>query len=134
MAAKRDFRRENWDSLRERLRIDDCDIWLFRELYAVLASFADKPQNSISRIGGGRISIPDDQGNDLGHFRQVILEKYPDVAGLEVMRVATEIDAILSRRSFGGEAFDEYFWTNAGFQRHEDWLRIRELARAFLIR
>ncbi len=82
MAAKRDSRRENWEDLRERLRIDDCDIWLFRELYAVLASFADKPQNSISRIGGGRISIPDDQGNDLGHFRQVILEKYPDVAGL----------------------------------------------------
>jgi hypothetical protein len=115
-------------------RIDERDIWLFRELYFVLASFADTPEDTISRIGGGRISIPEDQANDLDHFRRVILERYPEATSLEVMRVATEIDAILSRRSLGGEAFDEHFWTNAGFQRHEDWLKIRELARAFLIR
>lgn len=57
MAAKRDRRCDNWDSLHEWLCIDECDIWLFRELYAVLGNFADIPQNSISRIGGGRISI-----------------------------------------------------------------------------
>ena len=103
-------------------------------LYSVLACFADDPQNSISRIGGGRISVPDDQANHLDHFLRAILEKYPDAADIRVVRVAQEIDAICGRRSLGGEAFDEFFWTNAGFQRHEDWLRIRELARTFLIR
>jgi hypothetical protein len=114
--------------------IQECDVWLFRELYFALAAFADDPQNTISRIGGGRISIPDDQANDLHNFLRCILEKYPDLASLAVMRVATDIDEIFSRRSLGDEAFDEWFWTNEGFQRHEDWLKIRELTRGFLIR
>jgi hypothetical protein len=115
-------------------RIEECDLWLFRELYFVLAAFADDPQYTIDRIGGGRISIPDDQANDLDHFRRCILDKYPGLAGLQVMRVATEIDAILSQRSRGGERFDEWFWTNEGFRRDGDWLKIRKLARTFLIR
>jgi hypothetical protein len=115
-------------------RIDERDMCLFRELYDVLVCFADDPQNSISRIGGGRISVPDDQANHLDHFLRAILEKYPDATDLTVVRVAKEIDAVFGRRSLGGEAFDESFWTNAGFQRHEDWVRIRGLARAFLIR
>jgi hypothetical protein len=115
-------------------RIEECDLWWFRELYFVLAAFADDPEYTISRIGGGSISIPDDQATHLDHFRRCILEKYPGCSDFEVMRVAREIDAILSRRSRGGEAFDAQFWTNAGFQRHEDWLTIRELAREFLIR
>ena len=116
-------------------RVKECDVWLFRELYFVLADFADDPQNTISRIGGGRISIPDDRGNDLHRFRRAIVENYPDLAtSLEVMQVATEIDGILDRRSRGGEGFEEWFWTNKGFLRHDDWLRIRELARDFLIR
>lgn len=76
----------------------------------------------------------DDQANDAHHFRRSILEKYPSFASRVVMRVATDIDAILSRRSYGGESFDEWFWTNKGFLRHEDWQSIRELAREFLIR
>ena len=115
-------------------RIDESDVWLLRELYYVLAAFADAPQNTIDRIGGGRISIPEDQANDLDHFLRCILEKYPDSAQLAIIRVAIEIDAILSRRSRGGDAFDERFWTNAGFLRHEGWQRIREIAREFLIR
>ncbi len=115
-------------------RIKECDFWLFHELYFVLAAFADEPRNTIDRIGGGRISIPEDQANHLDHFRRCILERYPDSHGLAVMRVVTEIDEILTRRSRGGEAFDESFWTNKGFERHEDWLKIRELVRAFLIR
>lgn len=115
-------------------RIHERDMWWFRELYGVLACFADDPRNSISRIGGGRISVPEDQASHLDHFLRVILENYPDAADLAVVRVAKEMDAVLSRRSRGGEAFDEFFWTNVGFQRHDDWLTIRELSRAFLIR
>lgn len=112
-------------------RIDGADVWLVRELYAVLGALADDPRNTISRIGGGRVSIPEDQANDLHEFRRCILAKYPE---LSLMRVAAEIDDILSRRSRGGELFEELFWTNAAFERHDDWRKIRALARAFLIR
>jgi hypothetical protein len=115
-------------------QIDECDYWLFGMLYGVLTDFADHPQYVISRIGGGSISIPEDRGNDLDHFRGVILERYPQHAGLAVMRVAGEIDAILTQRSRGGVLFDEQFWTNAGFEQHADWQKIRVLAREFLIR
>jgi len=114
--------------------IEEGDLWLFRELYSVLGALADEPANTISRIGGGRISIPEDQANDLDHFRRCILEKYPDAADLQVMNVVAEIDVMLERRSLGGEAFQEWFWTNKGFQQHPDWAKIRELARAFLVR
>ena len=116
-------------------RIKECDMWLFRELYFVLADFADDPQNTISRIGGGRISIPEDRANDLHHFRRAIVENYPHLAaGLEVIQVATEIDAILARRNRDGEGFEKWFWTNKGFLQHDDWLTIRDIARNFLIR
>jgi orotate phosphoribosyltransferase len=72
-------------------RIDERDMCLFRELYSVLACFADDPQNSISRIGGGRISVPDDQANHLDHFLRAILEKYPDadvLAGVATAGIA----------------------------------------------
>jgi hypothetical protein len=116
------------------LDIDDRDLSLFRELYFVLAAFADEPTNTISRIGGGHISIPDDQANDFGHFRRAILEKYPAAANLELMRVVAEVDAIFSRKSRGGASFEEWFWTNKGFLQHPDWDKIRTLARAFLVR
>lgn len=116
------------------LCIEECDLWWFRELYSVLAAFADEPGNTITRIGDGRISIPEDQAEDLVHFRECILTKYPGAADLLVMQVAGEIDAILDRKSRGGEAFDEWFWTNDGFQQHTDWSTIRERARAFLLR
>lgn len=114
--------------------IDERDYWCFGQLYSVLAAFADEPSNTISRIGGGRISIPDDQANDLHIFRTTILEKYPDAADLEVMQVAAEIDDILLKYSRGGESFDEWFWTNKGFMEHPDWEKIRGLSRAFLVR
>lgn len=115
-------------------RIEDADVWLVRELYFALAAFADAPQYTISRIGGGRISIPEDQANDLDYFMRCVLEKYPWSEELSLMRVVSEIDVILTRRSVDGDAFDESFWTNEGFSGHPDWLQIRELARAFLIR
>ena len=116
------------------LDINDGDLWLFRELYFVLAALADEPTNTISRIGGGRISIPEDQANDLDHFRRAILAKYPAAAELHVMRVVAEIDAILGRKSRGAASFEEAFWTNNGFLRHPDWNNIRAMARAFLVR
>ena len=82
----------------------------------------------------GRIAIQDDSANQLANFRGVILEKHPPLGHLEVLHIAAEIDAIFDRRSGGGESFDESFWTNAGFERHEDWLKIRAMARRFLIR
>ena len=114
--------------------VQECDLWWFGELYSVLAAFADEPANVIGRVGGGRISIPEDQANHLDNFRRCILAKYPRAADLQVMRVVAEIEVILARRSLGGESFEEWFWTNGGFQRHPDWVKIRELARAFLVR
>jgi hypothetical protein len=75
-------------------KLKECDFWLFRELYFVLAAFADDPQNTIDRIGAGHIAIPEDLANHLDNFRRAILDNYSDLANLEVMRVATEIDAI----------------------------------------
>jgi hypothetical protein len=112
--------------------IAERDIWWFRELYAILAAFADEPGNTISRIGEG-VSVPDDQAETLHHFRRCILASYPDAAGLAVMRVVGEIDAILDRRSLKGQDFDSSFWTNQGFREHCDWESIRALAREFLL-
>jgi hypothetical protein len=50
------------------------------------------------------------------------------------MRIVAEIDKILAPYSFGGESFDEWFWTNAGLKQHPVWDEIRELARAFWVR
>ncbi len=50
------------------------------------------------------------------------------------MRGVAEIEAILDRRSLGGESFEEWFWMNDGVQRQPDCVKIRELARAFLVR
>lgn len=115
-------------------RIEDTDVWLFRELYFVLATLADEPQNTIQRIGKGRISVPDDQANDLEHFRRCILEKYPWSADRMVIRTATAIDAILSRHNRSSRESEDWFWTNAGFLRHDDWATIRELPRELLVR
>jgi hypothetical protein len=114
--------------------IQECDFWALGELYSVLAAFADGPTNVISRIGGGRISIPEDQANHLHNYYDLLRSKYPDAANMEVMKVVAEVDAILDRNSLGGESFDEWFWTNGGFERHDDWIKIRELSRAFLLR
>src|SRR4051812_24081354 len=114
--------------------IREDHVWWFGEIYSVLAAFADKPEYAISRIGEGRISIPDDQANDLGNFLRVILESYPAAIDLHVVKAAAKIDAILTRKSAGGEAFDEWFWTNAGFERHPEWKEIRSIAREFLLR
>lgn len=114
--------------------IQECDFWWFGQLYSVLGTFADDPAQAIIRIGGGRISIPNDHAPDLDHFRKTILGKYPEAAELQVMRAVTEINEILGRYSRGGESFDEWFWTNAGFERHPVWDKIRELSRAFLVR
>jgi hypothetical protein len=113
--------------------IEDCDLWWFRELYAILAAFADEPGNTIARIGES-ISVPEDQAEDLDHFRGCILAKYPAASDLGVMEVVEGIDAILDRRSRGGEGFEEGFWSNQGFREHPDWREIRNRARSFLLR
>jgi hypothetical protein len=113
--------------------IEDCDLWWFRELYAILAAFADEPGNTIARIGES-ISVPEDQAEDLAHFRSCILAKYPAASGLAVMGVVEGIDAILDRRSRGGDGFEEGFWSNQGFREHPDWQEIRDRSRLFLLR
>jgi hypothetical protein len=114
--------------------IQESDLWSFGELYSVLTVFADDPTKAIIRIGGARISIPEDQANHLDHYYNLLIAKYPDAADLAVMKVVGQIDAILDRKSRGGESFDEWFWSNAGFERHPDWITIRELSREFLLR
>lgn len=116
------------------INIDEPDYWWLREIDGVLAAFADAPSNTISRIGGGQVSVANDLANHLDHFLQCMLGKYPESTSLDVMRVALRIDDILTRRSRGGELFDEWFWTNAGFEEHADWNTIRSLAREFLAR
>lgn len=115
-------------------RIKDSDVFWFCELHSVLAAFADDPNNVISRIGGGHISIPEDQANHLEQYRQCVLQTYPDAADLELMKLVARIDVILDNRSLGGDGFDESFWTNSGFMHHPDWVCIRRLAREYLIR
>ncbi len=114
--------------------LDPHWIGLFCQLYGVVICFADDPLNALAKIGGGQISVPEDQATELDHYLRAIGDHYPDSSGIAVVRVAREIDCILARRSLGGEAFDEAFWTNEGFQEHPDWQKIRELARAFLLR
>lgn len=114
--------------------IKDSDIWWFGELYSILVAFADEPTNVLSRIGGGRISVPEDHANHLDVYRKCVLQTYPEAANLDLMKVVTRIDAILRSRSLDGEAFDESFWTNSGFMHHADWVDIRRLAREYLIR
>jgi len=114
--------------------VEERDLWSFGELYAVLVAFADAPGQVIGRIGGGRISIPEDQANHLDQYYNYLLAKYPAAADLELMKVVAEIDTLLGQKSRGGELFDESFWTNDGFQDHPDWIKIREKARAFLLR
>ena len=45
-----------------------------------------------------------------------------------------EIESALGRKSFGGEAFEEEFWSNASFRDRPEWKAIRDRARAFLMR
>jgi hypothetical protein len=114
--------------------VEERDWWAFRELYSVLIAFADEPAQAISHIGGGRISLPEDQANHLDHFYNYLRTKYPEVAQLELMTLAAFFNDMLAERSRGGALFDEYFWTNDGFQHHPDWIAIRTKARQFLIR
>ena len=114
--------------------IEDVDLWWFRELYFIPAAFADEPGNTISRIGEGRISLPDDQANDLAHFRECVLAKYPQAAHLQVMVVVAAIALILDSRSPRSESFQPWFWTNEGFASHHDWAETRSIARGFLLR
>jgi hypothetical protein len=114
--------------------VQECDLWSFGELYSVLTVFADDPAQAIVRLGGGRISIPEDQANHLDHYYHLLIAKYPDAADIEVMKVVARIDAILEGKSRRGGSSDEWFWTNAGFERHPDWIMIREVSREFLLR
>lgn len=114
--------------------INERDYWLFGELCSVLIAFADDPRNVIARIGGGQISIPDDQANHLHEFYRTILANYPQASELETMRVAKQIDEMLDERSRNRPLFDSSFWTNDGFIHHPDWDTIRALARTWLVR
>ena len=120
-------------TLRRNFFVHKDDFWSFGQLYSVLAEFADDPEKAIFR-SGGRYSIPEDLANHLENYCKLLLEKYPDAKDLEVMQVAAEIESILSKKSRGGSSYDERFWTNDGFQRHLDWDKIRQRARAFLLR
>jgi hypothetical protein len=114
--------------------ISESDVYLFEMIYSVLIVFALEPQMGIQRVGGNRIAVADDQANQLGNFYDLVMQKYPHAADFEVMRATAKINAILSDRSFGSPGFDEWFWTNRGFQQHPDWDAIRVVAREFLLR
>jgi len=113
--------------------IKECDMWLFGQVYAVLACFADLPKNSINRIGNGLVGVPDDQANELEQMLKAILSSYPHAKDFAVIRIAKEMDAIFGRYSLHGDLFDAAFWTNEGFEHHEGWQRIRSMAREFLL-
>lgn len=118
-----------------KIEVEECDWWWFRELAAVLAAFADHPEHTIARVGGGKIDVGEDLGEDLEHFLDFcILAKYPDAAGLAVVQAGREIEAILARKSLGGEGYEEAFWSNESFRDHPEWKAIRGRARAFLLR
>jgi hypothetical protein len=114
--------------------IKESHYWVFGEIYSVLAAFADDPNNVISRIGGGRIRVAEDQASHLHEMLRTIVENYSDADELEVIRVARKIHAMLAERSANGDLFDPTFWKNSGFIRHPDWADIRDRAREFLIR
>jgi hypothetical protein len=116
------------------IAIEECDFWWFGELYGVVVAFADAPEHTIGRIGGGQIAVPEDQAEDLRHFRECILNKYPSAAGLAIMRLTAEFDEILAGRNPSGPGFERAFWTNEAFQRHPDWQMIRRKSQEFLLR
>ena len=107
--------------------------WWFQHTYALLGRLADLPENTIARVGGGRISIPEDQGIELGQFRQCIHSWYSDATDMAVVSVVDCVHTILARCSRNGETFDGSFWTNGGYREHSDWDEIRRLVRAFLV-
>jgi hypothetical protein len=118
-----------------KIDIEECDLWWFRELVAVLAGFADDPGATIARVGGGNVDVGEELAEDLDHFLfRCILAKYPEAAGLAAVQEAREIGAILARKGLGGEGFEEAFWSNEGFRDHPEWQAIRERARAFLLK
>lgn len=114
--------------------VQQSDFWWLGQLYSVLIEFAGDPAQTISRVARGHISIPEDQANHLDHYYRLLIEKYPNAVDLEVMKVVAQIDAILSDKSRGGASFDEWFWTNRGFEEHPEWLKIRAMARDFMLR
>ena len=63
--------------------VEECDWWAFGELYSVLVAFADEPTQAIARIGGGRISIPEDQANHLDHFYNYLERNIPNPLALD---------------------------------------------------
>jgi hypothetical protein len=113
-------------------KIEEKDFWWFRELYHVIVGFADLPEATVSRLR--EINVPEDYANHLHNFRQNILEKYPDAKDFEIMKVAADIDAILTEKSRDGKRFEERFWTNRAFKMHPEWEKIREISRAFMLR
>ncbi|REK18345.1 MAG: hypothetical protein DWQ37_04310 [Planctomycetota bacterium] len=116
------------------LNIQEDHYWLFGQVYSVLAFFAADPQASISRLGGERILVPDDQSNELSEMLRAILHNYSGAADLEVIQAATKIDQMLGERTAHEKLFDPTFWTNRGFIRHPDWATIRQMSREFLLR
>lgn len=114
--------------------INSQDLWLFLDVYSVLAAFADDPNRVISRIGAGQIGVADDQANQLHNTLRAIAAKYPGAEDLELIQVAWQIDGLLAERSANEELVDPTFWRNSGFVRHPDWAEIRDLARRFLLR
>lgn len=114
--------------------IEECHFWWVRELYNVLVSLADDPANTVARAGTGQIPVPEEQSGELALYEELILDHYPDAADLAVMRAVSEVREILSRKSLGGEDFEEWFWSDEGFETHHEWSQIREIARGFLFR
>jgi hypothetical protein len=114
--------------------IEEEDYGVLRMLFEVVLGFADVPEYDVAKSGGERFALQDDYASTIGHYRKYLLNKYPDLADLAFMKLITEVDSIFARRGYGGEAFDEIFWTNHGYQHHPDWKAIREKAREFLLR
>lgn len=113
--------------------IKEDDLWLVRDLYQAIGAFADVPKRTIDQIGNGKISIPEDQAIEFDNCFNRLREKYPNFTKLRIMLMAEKIKKILDLRSHENEGFDEWFWTNRGFQMHPDWNVIREISRDILL-
>jgi len=108
--------------LNQYLKIIDGDqLWWFHMVDECIFSLADKPENTISRIGGGKIDVGDDIANDLGSFLDLIKSNYDFTSGSDyltaVSHIMDKVDVITK-------------WSNDDYVNDAGWMEIREMARS----
>ena len=96
--------------------VNDDQLWWFHMIDECIFNLADKPQNTISRIGGGKIDVSDDIANDLDSYFSAIKSNH---AYLTDMNYFKSVSAILE------EIDDVTNWTNDAFINDAKWKEIR---------